>query len=92
MRVLLAAAETDAAAVRARAGLAWHGPTQCVWEAAEVARLVTCALTRGGPVPEDLIELWNWFAAGHWPSSFAREEDDRPADKFLVYPRGLLVY
>ena len=74
---------------------AWHAPTQCVHDAGYVTALVACVLARGWPVPEDLAELWNWFAAGHWPAGFAGEPGDRPADRSaerLAFPRRLLVY
>jgi hypothetical protein len=70
----------------------YHAPNQCVWDAAEVTAIIACALARDRPVPEDLVELWNWYEAGHWPSCFAREPGDGPAHGALFFPRGLLVY
>jgi hypothetical protein len=69
----------------------WHAPTQCVWQAAYTAGLVMCVLDSGWPVPDDLVEVWNWFEAGHWPAGFA----DHPADgsgNQLTFPRQLLVH
>jgi hypothetical protein len=74
---------------------AWHAPTQCVWDAAWVAALIACVLACSRPVPDDLVELWNWYAAGHWPSGFAGEPDDMPGDRSgqqLRFPRRLLVF
>lgn len=74
---------------------AWHAPTQCAWDAGYVGALIACVLACGGPVPEDLVEVWNWYEAGHWPSCFASEPGDDPADRdgeHLVFPRRLLVY
>jgi hypothetical protein len=73
---------------------AWHGPTLCVWVAAYVAGLIGCVLASGWPVPDDLVELWNWFEAGHWPASFAPQPGDG-RDIFedeSSFPRQLLVY
>ena len=70
---------------------AWHAPTQCVWDAAYWTALVACVLACGWPVPDDLVEAWNWYAAGHWPSGFADEPGDGPGRR-LAYPRRLLVY
>jgi hypothetical protein len=70
---------------------AWHAPTQCVWDAACWTALVACVLACGWAVPEDLVEVWNWYAAGHWPSGFADEPGDGPGRQ-LAYPRRLLVY
>jgi hypothetical protein len=70
---------------------AWHAPTQCVWDAAYWAALVACVLACGWAVPQDLVEVWNWYAAGHWPSGFADESGDGPGRQ-LVYPRRLLVF
>jgi hypothetical protein len=70
---------------------AWHAPTQCVWDAAYWTALVACVLACGWAVPEDLVEVWNWYAAGHWPSGFADEPGDGPGRQ-LAYPRRLLVY
>jgi hypothetical protein len=73
---------------------AWHAPTQCVWDAGYVAALIACVLARGWPIPEDLVEVWNWYEAGHWPSGFAREPGDDPAVRdaeHLAFPRRLLV-
>ncbi|WP_433330803.1 hypothetical protein [Spirillospora sp. CA-294931] len=69
----------------------WHGPTLCVWEAAHVAALIVCVLARGWDVPDDLVEQWNWYEAGHWPSSFADDPADTPTGD-LTFPRRLLVY
>jgi hypothetical protein len=72
----------------------WHGPTVSVWAAGYVAGLIGCVLASGWPVPDDLVELWNWFEAGHWPSSFACEPGDG-RDIFgneSSFPRRLLVY
>jgi hypothetical protein len=66
----------------------------CVWVAAYVAGLIGCVLASGWPVPDDLVELWNWFEAGHWPASFAAEPGDG-RDTFedeSSFPRQLLVY
>ncbi len=74
---------------------AWHGPTQCAWDAGYAAALITCVLACGWPVPEDLAEVWNWYQAGHWPSGFTEETDDDPAGMDaadLNVPRRLLVY
>jgi hypothetical protein len=74
---------------------AWHAPTQCVHDAGYVAALIGCVLARGWTVPEDLVEMWNWFEAGHWPAGFAREPGDPPTARFggqLIFPRRLLVY
>src|SRR6266704_3395612 len=70
---------------------AWHAPTQCVWDAAYWTALVACVLACGWAVPDDLVEVWNWYADGHWPSGFADEPGDGPGWQ-LVYPRRLLVY
>jgi hypothetical protein len=73
----------------------WYAPTACVWEAGYVAALIACVLACGWPVPEDLVEVWNWYEAGHWPSGFAREPGDDPAVRdaeHLAFPRRLLVY
>lgn len=73
---------------------AWHGPTQCVWDAAYAAGLVGCVLASGWLVPDDLAELWNWFEVGHWPASFVHEPSDG-RDIFgneSSFPRPLLVY
>ena len=73
----------------------WYAPAACVWEAGYVAALIACVLACGWPVPEDLVEVWNWYEAGHWPSGFAREPSDDPAVRdaeHLVFPRRLLVY
>lgn len=73
---------------------AWHGPTQCVRDAADLAGLIGCVLASGWLVPADLMELWNWFEAGHWPASFAHEPGDE-RDIFAkesAFPRRLLVY
>lgn len=73
---------------------AWDGPTLCVWVAAYVAGLIGCVLASGWPVPDDLVELWNWFEAGHWPASFAPEPGDGRAifEDESSLPRRLLVY
>ena len=74
---------------------AWYAPTQCAWDAGYVAALIACVLACGWPVPEDLVEVWNWYKAGHWPSGFAGEPgDDRAVrgGERLVFPRRLLVY
>lgn len=74
---------------------AWRAPTQCVWQAAYTAGLIMCVLASGWPVPDDLVEEWNWYEAGHWPSGFARDPADRPGDRSgnqLTFPRRLLVY
>jgi len=70
---------------------AWHAPTQCVWDAAYWTALVACVLACGWAVPDDLVEVWNWYADGHWPSGFADEPGDGPGWQ-LVYPRRLLAY
>jgi hypothetical protein len=73
---------------------AWHAPAQCAWDAGYVAALIACVLACGWPVPEDLVEVWNWYEAGHWPSGFAGEPGDDPAGRdgeYLVFPRRLLV-
>jgi hypothetical protein len=70
---------------------AWHAPTQCVWDAAWWTGLVACVLACGWSVPDDLVEVWNWYAAGHWPSGFADEPGDGPGEQ-LAFPRRLLVY
>jgi hypothetical protein len=70
---------------------AWHAPTQCVWDAAYWTALVACVLACRWPVPDDLVEVWNWYAAGHWPSGFADEPGDGPGEQ-LAFPRRLLVY
>jgi hypothetical protein len=100
------------AAVRNRAAAAvplydpeedsWYAPTLCVWSAGYVGALIACVLACGWPVPEDLVEMWNWYEAGHWPSSFAGEpgdpvdwDPDDPVDwdeEHPVSPRRLLVY
>jgi hypothetical protein len=70
---------------------AWYAPTQCAWDAGYVAALIACVLACGWPVPEDLVEVWNWYEAGHWPSGFSGEPGDdlavREAER-LVFPRG----
>jgi hypothetical protein len=74
---------------------AWYAPTQCAWDAGYAAALIACVLACGWPVPEDLVEVWNWYEAGHWPSGFAREPGDDRAGRSgerLVSPRRLLVY
>jgi hypothetical protein len=41
------------------------------------------------------VEVWNWYQAGHWPSGFAKEASEVPADmgtKNLASPLRLLVY
>lgn len=43
---------------------AWHAPTQCAWDAGYVGALIACVLACGWPVPEDLVEVWNWYEAG----------------------------
>jgi len=75
-------------------GDAWHGPTLCVWDAGYVAGLIGCVLASGWPVPHDLVELWNWFEAGHWPASFTHEPGDgRDIFEYeSAFPRRLLVY
>lgn len=75
-------------------GDAWHGPTLCVWGAGYVAGLIGCVLASGWPVPHDLVELWNWFEAGHWPASFTHEPGDgRDIFEYeSAFPRRLLVY
>lgn len=72
----------------------WHGPTQCVADAAYLTGLIGCVLASGWPVPDDLAELWNWFASGHWPAGFTHEPGDRPAmnEDEVTFPRRLLVY
>lgn len=73
----------------------WYAPTACACEAGYVAALIARVLACGWPVPEDLVEVWNWYEAGHWPSGFAGESSDDPADRdgeHLVFPRPLLVY
>jgi hypothetical protein len=72
----------------------FHAPSQCVWHAAYDAGLIACVLASGWPVPDDLVEEWNWFEAGHWPASFAHEPGDNPymnGDE-VTFPRRLLVY
>jgi hypothetical protein len=74
---------------------AWHGPTQCAWDAGYAAALVACVLACGWPVPEDLAEVWNWYQAGHWPSGFAAETAGGAASVEAGnsdLPRRLLVY
>lgn len=76
-------------------GDAWNAPTQCVHAAGYVAALIACVLARGWPVLDDLVEMWNWFEAGHWPSGFAGKPGDRLAGRpgrQLAFPRRLLVY
>ena len=69
----------------------WHAPTQCVRQAAYTAGLIMCILGSGWPVPDDLVEEWNWFQAGHWPAGFADHPADMPENQ-LIFPRQLLVY
>jgi len=74
---------------------AWHAPTQRVWQAAYAAGLIMCVRAGGWPVPEDLVEKWSWYEAGHWPSGFVSDPADRPGDRSgnqLTFPRRLLVY
>jgi hypothetical protein len=92
----------EAVMTRARAAVpfdpdedAWHAPTQCVWDAAYTAGVIATVLACGRPAPGDLVELWNWYEAGHWPGGFAAEPGDDPGDRSgdgLAYPRRLLVY
>ena len=49
---------------------AWHGPTQCVWDAAYTAGVIAGFQFLGWPVAEDLVELWAWYRSGHWPCGF----------------------
>jgi hypothetical protein len=66
-----------------------------VWEAGFTAALVACVLACGWPLPDDLVEVWAWFEAGHWPSGFAGKPGDLPGDRYggrLAFPRQLLVY
>jgi hypothetical protein len=65
---------------------AWHGPTQCAWDAGFCAGLIACFIERSLPVPEDLQEQWAWFQSGHWPCGFAGD----PA--VVGVPLALLVY
>lgn len=74
-------------------GDSWDPPTACIWSAGYTAALIMCVLASGWSVPDDLVEIWNWYAAGHWPSSFAGypgDEGIRSGEK-LVFPRQLLV-
>lgn len=41
----------------------WHAPTMSVWQAAYAAGLIMCVLASEWPVPDDLVEEWNWFEA-----------------------------
>lgn len=69
----------------------WHAPTQCVWQAAYTAGLIMCVLGSGWPVPDDLVEEWNWFQAGYWPAGFAGYPAGRSGNQ-LTFSRQLLVY
>ena len=73
---------------------AWYGPTMCVLAAAYCAGLVGCVAASGWRVPDDLIELWTWFEAGHWPASFTAEPGDgrNIFEDETSFPRRLLVY
>jgi hypothetical protein len=75
---------------------AWHGPTQCVWQAAYTGGLIMCVLGSGWAIPDDLVEEWNWYCAGHWPSGFASDDPtarpDHRSGSQLSFPRWLLVY
>jgi hypothetical protein len=74
---------------------AWYAPTQCAWDAGYTTALIACVLACGWPVPDDLAEVWNWYQAGHWPSGFAKEASEDPADmgaRNLARPLRLLVY
>lgn len=76
-------------------GDSWHGPSACVWNAAYTAGLMMCVLANGWPVPDDLVEQWNWYEAGNWPTGFAADPTDGPDDRsgeHLIFPRRLLVY
>lgn len=63
---------------------AWHGPSQCVHEAAYCAGLIACSISLNVPIHEDLQELWAWYQIGHWPSSFAGEIKNNET-RLLVY-------
>ena len=49
----------------------WHAPTAAVWQAAWNAGLMGLCLQLSRPIPEEILEQWEWFSKGHWPSGFA---------------------
>jgi hypothetical protein len=59
---------------------AWHAPTSAVYHAAWTAALIAVHLRGGIRVPQDLIEQWKWFRAGHWPCARGTENGT-----FIIY-------
>ena len=62
----------------------YHPPTISVHGAAYTGALIACWLDLGWPVPDDLLELWCWYEAGHWPCGYALSSDGKSA-QLIVY-------
>jgi hypothetical protein len=62
----------------------WHPPTACVGFASFVSGLLTCHLRSQKPIPDELAEMWSWFARGHWPAAYD-ESSDLEQGKLIVF-------
>lgn len=49
---------------------AWHPPTTAVWSAGWTAGLVVGFHNGGHTPPDDLLEQWRWYEAGHWVAGY----------------------
>lgn len=63
---------------------AWHAPTTAVWQAAWTAGLICLCLYLRKPIPDDLMEQWRWFLAGHWPAGYQTGPDGLPRNSLIV--------
>ena len=69
----------------------WHGPTQCVWDAAWYAALIACHLQLELPIPIDLGRIWSYFEMGHWPCGYVNPPRN-PVDGSAYAAAELLVF
>lgn len=53
----------------------WYGPNAAVASAAFVSTLLAQHLAHRRPIPDELFEVWGWYARGHWPAAYDAEHD-----------------
>lgn len=61
----------------------YHAPSACVMHASVVATLVTRYLFVDEMLPDELVDLWLWFARGHWPCAY-HSSSSRTRGKLIV--------
>jgi hypothetical protein len=57
----------------------WHGPTYASLQGAWLAATIACCLRAGAPIPRNALRQWAWFARGHWPCGYSKD-DELPLD------------